>query len=74
MGVLNSSTCFPGAEIKLAFLKQLRIVSFVTLFQLPASMCSASKTESLFSIVFAFLLLSLHPSSMALIILARISW
>ena len=74
MGVSNSSFCSSGAETKLAFLEQLQMVSFITLFQLPASMCSVSKTEGLFAIMFAFMLLLLHPSSMASIILARISW
>ena len=73
MGVSKSSSCFSGAENKLAFLQQLRIVSFFTLFQLQMRMCSASKTESLFAIVFAFMLLSLHPSSITSIILAHIS-
>ena len=73
MGVSNSSSCFSAAEKKLAFLQQLRIVFFATLFQLPARMCSASKTENLFANVLAFVLLLLHPSSMASIILARIS-
>ena len=73
MSVSNSSSCFSGAEKKLAFLQQLQTVSFVTLFQLPESMWGASKTESLFAIAFAFMLLSLHPSSMASIILAHIS-